>query len=389
MTGSSACPFQDAALIDAAKTGNFEAAEDAFESGANINAVERDTGTTPLIAAADEGHLEIAEALLAAGADVNASDRRDYTALHYAANGGAIIDGCFIKLFSYPDMVALLIEAGAELDAVDTFGCTPLRRAVGSGHLDSVQLLLAAGADPNAGQDWQSLPLREAAFPMNLEIAHLLLEAGADPQQAKCEFIPLFVAADRGDAAEVGRLIEAGADVEATGDRYSTPLLQAAMKGNAEVIRLLVAAGADLDARSVRGFTPLILAASRGHSGAVAVLVDADVVLDATHGQKYLALFNAIRDGHVAVVRILIDAGGSVNDASTSSGRTPLHEAAFYGQLEIVKMLLAAGADPVARDSDGITPWDCATMSESRRNSAYLRPASCDAVAELLKAHGA
>lgn len=96
------------------------------------------------------------------------------TALHFAA------------FFRQPEATRLLVERGADLEAVSpTFGdVTPLHSACASGERESARILLEAGADPNVHQQGGFTPLQAAAQNGDEELARMLLERGADPEAA-------------------------------------------------------------------------------------------------------------------------------------------------------------------------------------------------------------
>ena len=137
--------------------------------------MESDDGWTALHASAVRGHAEVVAILLGAGADVDACDDSGITPLWNAAGPS-------------PSKAAirLLLEAGADPNAKDAqFGWTPLIRAVDAGNLDAVELLLAAGASASPHADGWTL-LMDAAERGSVSIAQALIGAGVDVN-AVCE----------------------------------------------------------------------------------------------------------------------------------------------------------------------------------------------------------
>lgn len=137
---------------------------------------------TELFAAVGAGDFDEVKRLLATGADVNAHDKFGATPLELSVNG-----------LYHPDeadpIVQALIEGGAELDATTTpdfsegsGGCTALMQAAHEGHTSQVKLLLAAGADPNvvSTAGWTALTFATHAGAGAPEKLLVLLEAGAD-----------------------------------------------------------------------------------------------------------------------------------------------------------------------------------------------------------------
>jgi ankyrin repeat protein len=139
---------------------------------------------------------------------------------------------------------------------------------------------------------------------------------------------PAAAAATGGDVAAMTRMLNAGLDPNVRDDAGYTPLIAAARSGNIAVIRLLVSRGADPNLRdaAVNSWTPLLHAIHKAQPGASATL---------------------------------LEAGANPNGTDTA-GSTPLMMAAGYGYTDIVKILLAHGANPRLATGGGITAIDLA-----------------------------
>ena len=162
-------------------------------------------------------------------------------------------------------------------------------------------------------------------------------------------------------ASDVQAELDAGADVNARGDR---PLYIAAYEGTAEMVQLLIAAGADVHLRDTEGSTPLHLAAglvrrSVRSDEIVQLLITAGADITARDERGDTPLHLAAWQDTAEIVQLLITAGADLM-ARNSWGRTPLHSAAEYGTAEMVQLLITAGADITARDDDGTSVWDLA-----------------------------
>ena len=187
------------------------------------------------------GGVEVLSALLVNGADPNAFYNENIgSALHHAA-----------VRFPDPREVKLLLEAGADVAARCGGGCTVLHEAVGgawAGNPDVVSLLLRAGADPNA-VDWEgSAPLHMAWQPHTIR---LLLEAGAavDARDSVGK-TPLFSSNDCRSASAIRALVDGGADPKAVDQWGRTALHAAVLDGApAEVVVALIGAGVDAHRR--------------------------------------------------------------------------------------------------------------------------------------------
>jgi len=135
--------------------------------------------------------------------------------------------------------------------------------AIEKGNIEAVKQHLAAGADVNAKNKYGSTPLHRAIEAAHKEIAELLITNGADVNaKGEADATPLHYAATK-EVAEL--LIEKGADVNAK-DKYGrTPLLVAALNGHKEIAELLITKGADVNAKAEDGGTPLDVAIEFRH----------------------------------------------------------------------------------------------------------------------------
>ena len=157
-------------------------------------------------------------------------------------------------------------------------------------------------------------------------------------------------AAMRGDAAEVRRLIERGADVDDPQVDGSTALMWAVRWDDHETAGLLLRAGASPAAVNEAGATPMRLATLNGAAAMIGRLLDAGIDPDAPlglHGDT--ALMMAARTGRPDAVRVLLDRGADVDRAETWGGTTALMWAVAEHHAEAVELLVARGADVDAR----------------------------------------
>lgn len=159
-------------LIEAVKSGDEEALQLSLEKGAELETQDEDFDRTPLLWAAERGFDTIARSLVSHGANIQATDMGGQTPLSLAARNG------------HTEIVRLLLDAGSAVDVKDSdFGQTPLSWASERGFTEVVRLLLDKGADFECkDQDFQQSPLSMASENGHMDIIRLLVEKGADVQ---------------------------------------------------------------------------------------------------------------------------------------------------------------------------------------------------------------
>jgi ankyrin repeat protein len=174
-----------------------------------------------------------------------------------------------------------------------------------------------------------------------------LLERGADVHTSGANGVtPLIAAAYRNHIEVAEVLIEAGADVNTQDGTKQSAYLITTSDGYLELLQLTLAAGADVHSLDSYNGTGLIRAADRGHVEIIAELIKTDINIDHINRLGWTALLEAIilGDGgarHTEVVRLLVAAGADVNQTD-GSGVTPLEHARSRGFEEIVSILEGA-----------------------------------------------
>jgi len=154
-----------------------------------------------------------------------------------------------------------LLALGADVNARNNNGATPLHDAAMFGHLDAARALVEHGADVSIRDNDDSTPLHWAASNGYLEIVKLLVEHGADVNvKRKGDWTPLYGAASRSNPDVATWLIEHGADVNAKDFVGQTPMYAAAKEGRIETMALLKDHGADVNVRGNKNRTPLSVA---------------------------------------------------------------------------------------------------------------------------------
>jgi ankyrin repeat protein len=387
-------------LAHAAQSGDSAAVRTLLEAGAiDVNAPSRD-GTPALHWAVLNGDRDSVERLLAAGADPNAANRYGVLPLHVSLEAGDAV------------LARRLLEAGADPAAADRAGELPLMIAARIGEPDLVKALLEHGAavdarDTHFGQTALMIAAREG----HAETTRVLLAAGAAVDaQTKPEPVPRFIPPSESPSglSRGAGIIRAGWP-EDRGKRYpaggsKTALLYATRGGHLEVARLLIEHGASLELADGDGVTPLISAilnasiirvnetGASDHLKIAQLLLDAGANVNAADWYGETPLWAAVdvrnlefgRDGNERNVRdeafVLIErllAAGANPNARTRefpperrfivtaigsvawvdlTGQTPFLRAAAGGDVEVMRLLLAHGADPNIATDAGTTP---------------------------------
>ncbi len=329
----------------------------------------------PLIAAVKSEDPDAVAALLGEATDVDAAQPDGATALHWAA---------FRDSLAIAD---LLIDAGADVSVSNELGATPLWLAADNGSAPMVARLLAAGARPNVALPEGETPIMTASRTGSVDAVNALLAAGAEVNASETTRgqTALMWAVAQGHHAVVAVLIEQGADVAArskdrprlmhantNASQYDqgmmwnrggfTPLLFAARHGDIESATLLLDAGASVDDPAPTGATPLVVAAHSGQGLFAAYLLEQRADPNAI-GAGYTALHAATLRGDERLVETLLKHGAdpdmrletgtplrrtsqdwAFNPALVSA--TPYWLAAYFREANIMRDLVAAGADP-------------------------------------------
>jgi len=158
--------------------------------------------------------------------------------------------------------VTWLLRLGANIEATDEYGRSPLMIACCKNNKEIVELLLKNGANIEAKGNHNHTPLFYACYNNNKEIIELLLKNGANIEAADTHGLtPLIYACCRNNNKEgVTLLLEKGANIEATDNCGRTPLIYACYKNNKEIVELLLEKGANIEATDKYGQTPFDIA---------------------------------------------------------------------------------------------------------------------------------
>ena len=339
----------DERLVEAVKNRDGAAARALVSERVDVNEPQAD-GATPLHWAVHWDDLETADVLLAAGARVDAANDYGVVPLALASTNGSLA------------MVERLLGAGADPNAPDEHGATPLMFAARTGRVDVVGALLARGADVDARDAAHGqTALMWAAAAGHADVLRLLLDAGADAQARSAGgYTPLLFAVREDRGASVELLLAHGADVDAVAGDGTTPLVVAVFMGHWPLAHRLLAHGADPDADGA-GFAPLHWAAGVWETALTTTEAGGTAGWDryASRGPGKLELVEALlahgADPNARLRRNPPTHGFLGFRRMAMAGATPFIVAARAADVDIMRTLVAAGADPLLTTDDETT----------------------------------
>ncbi|OFW00945.1 MAG: hypothetical protein A3G20_06125 [Acidobacteria bacterium RIFCSPLOWO2_12_FULL_59_11] len=363
----------DLRLVDAAKNKDKEAVLSLLKQKVDVNAAQGD-GATALVWAAHWNDLETADLLIRAGANANAATDNGITPLWEACASASAA------------MVEKLLKAEAKPDAALETGATPLMMCARTGGVEAVRSLVAAGANVNAMEAGKGqTALMWAVANRHPETVKALIERGADVgartkhvvlpaarsdnyssgdgnyegdfrEVSKGGFTPLLFAAQHGDLESAKLLLAAGADVNEATPEGSSALIRATANNHPDVAEFLLGHGANPNAADENGMTALHytvlrgLLLLRGHSRKPFN----DYLYRPTLPQLVKALLAHGADPNARLVKGP-EIPGYVHGLSPV-GTTALLLAAATNDADIMRLLVAAGADPNLAQENGVTP---------------------------------
>jgi uncharacterized protein len=433
--------FEPTTILDAVLLGDRPAVEQFIARGEDVNAAEAD-GTSLLMRAIHGGFPEIAALLVGAGANVSAANRYGVSPLYLAARGTdsattrALLAAGADANTSLPEGETVLMTAAKAGDeevvrilltgtsgvALGALGASADTTVPGSGYGGGAAMASAPEnrADPNAKEGWYGqTALMWAAAEGHAGIVRLLVAAGANIDERSRLVDALESSYERLDGDFVSPKTPEGG---------RTALHFAARAGAIDAVRALLDGGANLDVVDAEGTSAALLATLGGHFDAARVLLEAGANPNIADSYGRTVLFAAAhlhtRDAAprpastlaslptaVDVVKLALARGADPNAALTdrppsdpgepeynpilASGATPLLRAALAGDLEVMELLLEAGASPVAaidaRESatGGTTSFMVAAGVGWHGSSSRGREEDALRALELLLARGA
>lgn len=372
MVAEAAAANGDLRLVEAARNRDQAAVRTLLNQQADVNVRSAD-GATALLWAAHWNDLDTADLLIRAGANVNAANDLRITPLSLACTNGSAA------------LVERLLKTGANPNTAIATGETPMMTCASTGSVDAVRLLIARGADVNAKEPVQNqTALMWATAEHHPDVVRTLIEHGADLQaRTRKGFTALHFAAREGELEGARLLLAAGVNVnirsqpdppeqggprgggpsyDATVSAGSTPLLVATVRAQVPLALFLLGQGADPNIDDA-GFTALHWAVGTWESG------EANPVFGFTDAMSGIPE----RPAKLQLVKALLAHGANPNLSMTRRppsfagghtdvvGATPFLLASAAADIEMMRLLLAAGADPKQPTKSNMTPIAAAT----------------------------
>ena len=305
----------------------------------DVNAVNK-RNETALLLACKSAQVESVKLMLQNGSDTNVSDSSGYTSLH------AAVYGCCTS-----NTLQEIITHKVLLDAQTIYGRTALWLACLYRQQDSVIILLEAGSNPNtAAADGDTCLHAAVMGGCSKKIIRKIIDHGANVNATnKRNRTALTLACNYKDEGAINILLKANAGPNIAEDTYGEISLHKAVrhKCSKEVLQAIIDHGANVNATNTRNETALTLACLYKNEGAINVLLNANAgpnIAEDTYGET--SLHTAVRHKcSKEVLQAIIDHGANVN-ATNKINETALRQASFNKNEDAINVLLNANADP-------------------------------------------
>ena len=320
----------------------------------NVNVQDKE-GMTALHFAVVNGLIDAVKLLLQNDKiDVSLSHRFGMNAILWAAHDGHL------------DIIKLLVEDGrSNIQSVDDEQWTPLHHAVMRNNVEILLYLISKGADVNAKQIEGMTPLHYAAtmgFINSIEVLQRSPSIDMNPQD-EGGLTPLLWAAQTNHVEAIQKLMEDPRTNPSIADNEHANILHWAAQGDLPVLSFI---GTKVDVNSLddNGMTPLLVATVNGSSSFVSDICEIEQTdVNIADNSGMTALHYAARDNNDMIITIIITTGRADVNKQNKNGMTPLHIAASNNHENAVMALLSApGIKKDLKDEDGDTPLDNAKM---------------------------
>jgi ankyrin repeat protein len=328
--GESHCfpaPNKGSSLHLAAHFGLQKTVEMLLSSGINCDSKDA-YQRTPLAWVSDCADIGVAKILIEHGTNINHIDGYSCTPIYWAAGFGNV------------PLVKLLLKNGARTDIRDRSGLLALDWAVTRGHFAVARAFIENGVytlDSKLMSTWEIM----LDLARDCGLIQVLTEKNSNNHQ--CQRTLMDRAVRQGYQSEVERLLDAGVCIDAEDNQGGTPLLRAIDSGRLDMVKCLVNRGANIRHKDKLNRDMLHGGAVNGQANIIQFLLEIDDSLDVNRKDEnsYTALHDAVRKGHVEVVKVLL-AHGADSHIKAKNGKTPFTIARTNGRNDLLGMLQAA-----------------------------------------------
>ena len=323
----------------------IEVLEAIIDYGVDVNASNKKAQTALLIAT-EKGNIDAIN-VLKAGADPNITNADGNTCLHLS-----ILHGC------RKEVVQMIIDHGAHVNATNKNGLTALMIVSCRGNVDGVNALLKTGADHNLTDVSGQTCLHYSIFgKWRREVLEMIIDHGAQVNDTGLYgHTALMIACERGIIDAINLLLKAGADVNISCAKGNTCLHHCVIEDcKNEVLQTMISCGAQVNAINKEGRTALMIASKSGNIEGINVLLKAGAdpnIID-VDGNTCLHC-SVLGNYRKEVLHMIIDHSVHLN-AINKKVHTALMMASERGNSDAINVLLKAGADPNIIDADGNT----------------------------------
>ncbi|MFH4973669.1 hypothetical protein AB6A40_000378 [Gnathostoma spinigerum] len=360
------------ALRCAAENVNAATIRRILELDASIVDCEDENGYTPLLVASMSGNIDALKELVTHGAQISHIDKDKHTALHWAVVCGQI------------EIVEFLLQEGASINACDAQEAQALHYATIADDIPTeralsiLHILLKHGANVNAKDLDGRTPVLWAASNGSMEALTSLLQSGGDRYtQDRDQLGVLHCAASNGHDKVIQMIIESSdrSIIDAVDRNGDTPLFYAVTLGHYECARLLLMNKADPNHQDYRLRSPSHCAAAKGQLRMLKMLKQFGASLEIQNHRGDIPLHEAVQSGSKDTIEWLLAMHPTSVNSSNHEGRTSLHLAAASGNLEVVVLLCYHHAliDPLMLYEGTLcTPLDLAERKKQELVVEYL-----------------
>lgn len=272
-----------------------------------------------------------------AGAQITEIDTSEYLPLIF--DGALEYNLTIAAAEGYCSEIERLIKAGADVDAENSQGATPLFFAILNRRHEAVRKLIEAGADVNKLSLQNENPLYLAIAVKDQAIAEMLIRAGSNVNYTnRAGVTPLHISSVYGLFDLTDLFLYYDAEIDVKDNDGTTPLMAAVWAGYPDIAELLIRNGANMESRDNEGFTPFMVAAQNGDTLIMNILAKRGVDIYARNIYNWDALALSIKSNHIHATEFLLRKGKKWGDNSQSEIK-PYNVAAKYRRKEIIELL--------------------------------------------------